>query len=81
MAMAWGPLAGWHAASSKVPLRIEPVTPEMDQGRWPMVFDISVGMAKDNQDLRREIDKSLSRNREAITRIVEAYHVPLAPGG
>ena len=81
VAMAWGPLAGWHAASSKVPLRIEPVTPEMDQGRWPMVFDISVGMAKDNQDLRREIDKSLSRNREAITRIVEAYHVPLAPGG
>ena len=81
VAMVWGPLAGWHAARSQVPLRIEPVTPWMDQGRWPMVFDISVGVAKENQELRRELDLSLARNRSAISNIVEAFRVPLAPGG
>jgi mxaJ protein len=81
VALVWGPFAGWHAASSIVPLRLEPVTPAMDQGRWPMVFDISVGVAKDNQELRREIDLSLARNQEAVARIVAAFHVPPAPGG
>jgi mxaJ protein len=81
VALVWGPFAGWHAARSKVPLRAEPVTPAMDHGRWPMVFDISVGVAKDNQQLRREIDLSLARNRSAVAGIVEAFHVPPAPGG
>jgi mxaJ protein len=81
VALVWGPLAGWHAAHADTPLRLEPVTPWMDAGRWPMVFDISVGVAKDNQQLRREIDLSLARNREAVIGIVEAFHVPLAPGG
>ncbi|HYD23421.1 MAG TPA: quinoprotein dehydrogenase-associated putative ABC transporter substrate-binding protein [Croceibacterium sp.] len=80
VALAWGPLAGWHAARSAVPLRLEPVTPWMDQGRWPMVFDISIGVAKDNQQLRRELDESLTRNRSAVEGIVEAFYVPLAPG-
>ena len=78
--LVWGPLAGWHASRAKVPLRIEPVTPWMDGGRWPMVFDISVGVAKENQQLRQDIDKSLERNRAAVGRIVEAMHVPQVPG-
>ena len=81
VALVWGPLAGWHASRSEVPLRLEPVTPWMDEGRWPMVFDISVGVAKDNIALRRDIDESLARNRSSISNIVEGFHVPLAPGG
>lgn len=81
VALVWGPLAGWHAARSKVPLRIEPVTPWMDKGRWPMVFDISVGVAKENIELRRKLDESLARNRSSISDIVEAFDVPQAPGG
>ncbi len=81
LAIVWGPLAGWHAAHSKIPLRIEPVSPWIDQGRWPMVFDISVGVAKDDQDLRRELDLGLARNRAAIGDILQAFNVPIAPGG
>ena len=81
LAIVWGPLAGWHAAHSPVPLRVEPVTPWIDAGRWPMVFDISVGVAKDKTDLLRRIDNSLSRNRAAVAGIVAAFHVPPAPGG
>jgi len=81
VALVWGPLAGWHTAHANTALRMEPVTPWMDAGRWPMVFDISVGVAKDNQELRRKIDLGLARNREAVRGIVEAFHVPPAPGG
>jgi len=81
VALVWGPLAGWQAAHAATPLRLEPITPWMDAGRWPMVFDISVGVAKDNQELRRKIDLGLTRNREAVRGIVEAFHVPAAPEG
>lgn len=81
VALVWGPLAGWRASRSEVPLRLEPVTPWMDQGRWPMVFDISVGVAKDDVELRRELDISLARNRSRIGDIVAAFDVPPAPGG
>jgi mxaJ protein len=81
VALVWGPLAGWHAAGSPVPLRLEPVTPWLDQGRWPMVFDISIGVAKDNPELRKKLDIGLLRNRAAIADIVAAFHVPPAPSG
>jgi mxaJ protein len=79
--MVWGPIAGWHSMRAGAPLHIEPVTPWMDQGRWPMVFDISVGVAKDNAELRQDIDQSLQRNRSAVIRIVKAFRVPGAPEG
>jgi len=33
----WGPLAGYFASLSAVALRIEPVTPALDDSQWPMV--------------------------------------------
>jgi mxaJ protein len=81
VALVWGPLAGWRAARSPVPLRREPVTPWLDQGRWPMAFDISVGVARGNAALRRQIDIDLNRNRPAIGHILAAFHLPPTPDG
>jgi hypothetical protein len=33
----WGPLAGYFASLSAVAMRIEPVTPALDDSKWPMV--------------------------------------------
>src|SRR6266850_1406892 len=41
VALVWGPLAGYFASLSSVALRIEPVTPTLDDSQWPMVYDIS----------------------------------------
>lgn len=80
VALVWGPLAGYFAAKSPVPLRLEPVTPWMADMQWPMQFDISVGVQKNNQRLLKEIDRSLSRRAADIKRLLERYRVPVIRG-
>jgi mxaJ protein len=77
VALVWGPLAGYFAARSPVPLRLEPVTPWMADMQWPMQFDISVGVQKDNQKLLKQIDQVLARRSGDIRRLLSAYHVPV----
>ena len=77
VALVWGPLAGYFAAESKVPLRLEPVTPWLADEQWPMQFDISVGVQKDDQKLLKEIDRVLVRRSGEIRKLLKAYHVPV----
>ena len=78
LALVWGPLAGYFAARSPVPLRLEPVTPWFADEQWPMQFDVSVGVQKDNQKLLHEIDRVLVRRSPDIGKLLAAYHVPVA---
>lgn len=77
VALVWGPLAGYFAAKSPVPLRLEPVTPWFADNQWPMQFDISVGVQKDDQKLLKQIDRVLSRRSVDIQRLLAGYHVPV----
>ncbi|HEX8840277.1 MAG TPA: quinoprotein dehydrogenase-associated putative ABC transporter substrate-binding protein [Sphingomicrobium sp.] len=81
VALVWGPLAGYFASRSTVPLRLEPVTPWFADQQWPMQFDVSVGVQKNNQKLLKQIDKILVRRSGDIRRLLDSYHVPLANGG
>lgn len=74
--LVWGPLAGYFVHVSKTPLRIEAVTPAADP-RWPMTFDISMGVRRNNQDLIERINSILDRERSQIDVILNSYHVPL----
>ena len=74
--LVWGPLAGYFAGRSKIPLRIEAVTPAADR-RWPMIFAISMGVKRGNRELLEQINASLEREQPKIDAILEAYHVPL----
>ena len=64
------------AARSKVPLRLEPVTPWMADMQWPMQFDISGGVQKDDQKLLKQIDAVLERRKPEIAKLLKAYNVP-----
>jgi len=77
VALVWGPLAGYFAARSRVPLRLEPVTPWMADMQWPMQFDISVGVQKDDQKLLKEIDRILQRRSPEIRKLLDDYQVPV----
>jgi mxaJ protein len=81
VALVWGPLAGYFAARSPVPLRLEPVTPWMADMQWPMQFDISVGVQNGRQDLLKKIDGILARRSGDIQKLLAAYHVPLVKPG
>jgi mxaJ protein len=78
VAVVWGPPAGYFAARAGRPLRLTPVRPWLDGPQWPMVFDISMGVRKEDVALRRELDAALARNRPAIQALLARYHVPQA---
>ncbi len=77
--VVWGPLAGWMASRSKVPLRLEPVHPWLDGPDLPMVFDISMGVRKADVKLRRQVEQALERESPKVKAILAQYHVPSAP--
>jgi mxaJ protein len=79
VALVWGPLAGYFARRSAVPLRLEPVLPESDGATSPMAYNISVGVRRDNIDLRDRIDSILERRKPEIAALLQAYRVPQAP--
>lgn len=76
VALVWGPFAGYFASRSRVPLRLEPVTPALDGPQWPMAYDISVGVRRDDPALRERIQAVLEKEKPAIDSILNEYHVP-----
>jgi len=77
VAIAWGPTAGYFAKHEKPELRLAPVTPWLDGPQWPMQFDVSMGVRRDDVALRRELDRALERNAAAVADILAEYDVPI----
>jgi mxaJ protein len=76
VAVVWGPLAGYFAARAAHPLTVTPVQPWLDGPQWPMVFDISMGVRRDDAGLKAELDNVLERRAAQVKAILDAYHVP-----
>src|ERR1041384_7338403 len=81
LAIVWGPLAGFFAKQSRVPLAIVPVSTQIDQPFLPFVFDISMGVRRGDQDFRDQIEQILEKRRPEIDRILNEYRVPRVEGG
>ena len=78
VAVAWGPLAGYAAATSGAPLELVPLE---DEPGVPLSFDISMGVAKGNEALKDRLETAIDRRRAEILAILEEYGVPLVPVG
>lgn len=79
VAMVWGPLAGYFARHSPVPLRLEPVTPALDGGVWPMTYDIAMGVRRNEPQLRAQIEHTLTSRKPQIDAILHDFGVPELP--
>jgi mxaJ protein len=79
VAVVWGPLAGYFATRAAHPLRLTPVQPWLDGPQWPMAFDISMGVRRDDVKLRRTLDRELEKLRPQVQRLLADYHVPQLP--
>jgi mxaJ protein len=75
VAVVWGPLAGYAARRGRVPLNLVPVSPATDQS-LPFVYDIALGVRKNDEVLQRKLDAVLRRRRADIERILQDYGVP-----
>jgi mxaJ protein len=76
VAIVWGPLAGYFASRQKVPLTIVPVSPQVDVPFLPFVYDISMGVRRDDPGLKTEVEEVLRRRRATVDSILTAFGVP-----
>ncbi len=81
LAIAWGPLAGYFAAVSDVPLTLTPVLPQIDPPFLPFVYDVSMGVRRGDDSLRRQLDSVLHARREDVDELLARYHVPVVGPG
>jgi len=76
VAIAWGPMAGYFAKVSPVRLRVEPVSPAVEDGQWPMTYAIAMGVRKSAPQFKAKVEEILEREKPAIARILNQYGVP-----
>jgi ABC-type amino acid transport substrate-binding protein len=81
IAVAWGPLAGYGARKSPVPLRVVPVRPTGADSALGFTWAIAVGVRRGDSTRRAALDAELARRRADIRKVLEAYGVPLVDGG
>jgi mxaJ protein len=77
VAVVWGPLAGYFAPLAPHPLKLTPVRPWLDGPQWPMVFDISMGVRKDDAAMKAKMDAELEKLRPQVQALLKSYRVPL----
>jgi quinoprotein dehydrogenase-associated probable ABC transporter substrate-binding protein len=77
VAVVWGPLAGYYAQHSRVPLELTPVSPEIDEPSLPFVFDIAIGVRRGDVELKKKLDRALLRRRVEIIDVLRTYGVPM----
>ncbi|ESY73898.1 substrate-binding domain-containing protein [Mesorhizobium sp. M1050] len=81
LAVVWGPLAGYFAAKQKVLLKLTPVTPRIDGPMLPMIYDISMGVRREDAALRDELDAALAKHKAEIDSILTQFGVPRLDAG
>ena len=81
VAVVWGPLAGWYAQHAATPLRLAPVSPQVDLPFLPFVFDISMGVRRDDDALRAQLDDVIAQRRAQIDALLDRFGVPRVESG
>ena len=71
----WGPIAGYYAAKSEVPLKLVPLTKETKGPR--MVYRITLGIRPREPDWKHQLNALIAENQDEIDAILTAYGVPL----
>ncbi|WP_375263324.1 substrate-binding domain-containing protein [Palleronia sp.] len=76
IAAVWGPLAGYYARTSEVPLDLAPITDTVDY--LPLVFEysIAIGVRRTDDELRHRLDAVLVEKQDEVEALLERYGVP-----
>jgi mxaJ protein len=79
VALAWGPLAGYYAKHSAVPLDLT-VLPDTDRATgFPFAYDLTLGVRRADRSLRDTLNALIDRHRADIDTILREYGVPFLP--
>ena len=79
VAIVWGPLAGYFAKQSPVPLSLRPLAERDSLSDLPFRFDIGMAVRRKDGALRDSLQKVLDRKGPEIQAILKEYGVPVFP--
>jgi quinoprotein dehydrogenase-associated probable ABC transporter substrate-binding protein len=79
IAIVWGPLAGYFAKSSPVPLSVVPLAERDSLSDYPFRFNIGMGVRRRDKELRDSLQSVLDRKAPEIRAILKQYGVPVFP--
>lgn len=79
VAAAWGPLAGFAAKHSPVPLKLTPIDDGMRFAPLRFQFDIAMGVRHGDHALRDALNSVITKDKPKIEALLRSYGVPLLP--
>lgn len=79
VAIAWGPLAGYFAKQSPVPLQITPLSDDPKLPGLPFHFDIALGVRRGDHAFEQQLNAELARRAPEIRQILNSFGVPQVP--
>ena len=78
VAVVWGPVAGYFAQRSRVPLRVTPVSSSYSFSGIPFTYSIGLGVHRQDRALLQQLNGSIRRLQPKINQILAAFAVPTA---
>lgn len=79
VAIVWGPIAGYFAKQSPVPLLVVPLAERDSLSDFPFRFDIAMGVRRRDRALRDSLQTVLDRKAPEIQAILKQFGVPMFP--
>jgi mxaJ protein len=79
IAIAWGPLAGYFAKQSAVPLTLTPLPAKDSLSDIPFQYNMGIAVRRRDKEFRDSLQAVLERRRPAIDSILKAYNIPTLP--
>lgn len=76
VALVWGPVAGYFAKQSSVPLSLSAL-PDSDSASGVLfAYNVAIGVRHSDRDLKATLDSVLTQKRDTIQGILRSYNVP-----
>ena len=80
VAIAWGPIGGYFAKQSKVPMQVALIPEyEKENVKGKEYWNISVGVRKGDKERMVLIQAALDRNHDKILKILDDFGIPHVP--
>ncbi|HSC33549.1 MAG TPA: substrate-binding domain-containing protein [Gemmatimonadaceae bacterium] len=76
VALVWGPVAGYFANASSVPLSLTALPDSDSASGVRFAYDVAIGVRHSDREFKATLDSLLTEKRDTIQGILRAYHVP-----
>jgi len=74
----WGPIGGYYAKASKVPLKVIPLVKERQGPR--LTYRITMGVRQSDANWKRDLNRIIAEHQGEIDAILTSYGVPVVKG-